>query len=74
MTGIEQKKMKKIISNFKNKRILVLGDLMLDKYLWGNVARISPEARRHHLGAAQSGRSDRVSQCAQPEMNWSHKR
>lgn len=44
MTGIEPKKMKKIIGNFKNKRILVLGDLMLDKYLWGNVARISPEA------------------------------
>lgn len=44
MTGIELKEMKKIINNFKNKRILVLGDLMLDKYLWGNVARISPEA------------------------------
>ena len=36
--------MKKIIDNFKNKKILVLGDLMLDKYIWGNVARISPEA------------------------------
>jgi len=36
--------MNKIIDNFKNKKILVLGDLMLDKYIWGNVARISPEA------------------------------
>ena len=44
MTGTELKKMKKIINNFKNKKILVLGDLMLDKYIWGNVARISPEA------------------------------
>ena len=25
-------------------RILVIGDLMLDRYLWGNVNRISPEA------------------------------
>ncbi|MBA7696712.1 Bifunctional protein HldE [subsurface metagenome] len=44
MTGTELKKMKKIIDNFTNKKILVLGDLMLDKYIWGNVARISPEA------------------------------
>ena len=44
MTGTELKKMKKIINNFKTKKILVLGDLMLDKYIWGNVARISPEA------------------------------
>lgn len=29
---------------FKNRRILVLGDLMLDRYLWGDVNRISPEA------------------------------
>ncbi len=26
------------------KRLLVLGDLMLDKYIWGEVGRISPEA------------------------------
>lgn len=25
-------------------RVLVIGDLMLDRYLWGNVSRISPEA------------------------------
>lgn len=29
---------------FQNRRILVLGDLMLDRYLWGEVNRISPEA------------------------------
>jgi len=33
-----------IINNFKNKKILVIGDLMLDKYLFGTVSRISPEA------------------------------
>jgi D-beta-D-heptose 7-phosphate kinase / D-beta-D-heptose 1-phosphate adenosyltransferase len=27
-----------------DKRMLVLGDVMLDKYIWGDVARISPEA------------------------------
>ena len=32
--------------NFENKspRILVIGDLMIDKYLWGSCDRISPEA------------------------------
>jgi len=29
---------------FKRKRIAVVGDLMLDRYFWGSVARISPEA------------------------------
>ncbi|MCH8004319.1 MAG: D-glycero-beta-D-manno-heptose-7-phosphate kinase [Nanoarchaeota archaeon] len=33
-----------IIEQFKNKKILVLGDVMLDKYIWGDVSRISPEA------------------------------
>lgn len=34
----------KILENFKNKNILVIGDIMLDKYIWGDVSRISPEA------------------------------
>ena len=29
---------------FKNKNILIIGDVMLDSYLFGNVSRISPEA------------------------------
>ncbi len=40
----ESKKMKKIVESFKSKRVIVLGDIMLDKYIWGDVARISPEA------------------------------
>jgi D-glycero-beta-D-manno-heptose-7-phosphate kinase len=32
------------ISKFKNARILVIGDLMVDEYIWGSVSRISPEA------------------------------
>lgn len=34
----------KIIESFKNKHILVVGDCMLDEWLWGKVRRISPEA------------------------------
>ncbi|MDD3375484.1 MAG: D-glycero-beta-D-manno-heptose-7-phosphate kinase [Candidatus Omnitrophica bacterium] len=34
----------KIIACFKNKRILVVGDVILDQYITGTVSRISPEA------------------------------
>ncbi|MEI8341413.1 MAG: PfkB family carbohydrate kinase, partial [Verrucomicrobiota bacterium] len=33
-----------IFESFSRKRILVIGDLMLDEFIWGNVKRISPEA------------------------------
>jgi len=32
------------IENFANVNVLVIGDLMIDEYLWGSVDRISPEA------------------------------
>lgn len=37
-------KFKKIISNFQKANILVIGDLILDEFIWGDVSRISPEA------------------------------
>ena len=35
---------KKIIRRFSGVRILVVGDIMLDRFIWGRVSRISPEA------------------------------
>ncbi len=32
------------IQHFSRARILVIGDVMLDHFVWGNVRRISPEA------------------------------
>lgn len=32
------------VDNFRNKRILCVGDVMLDRYVYGDVERISPEA------------------------------
>lgn len=32
------------ISKFPDARIMVIGDLMVDEYIWGNVSRVSPEA------------------------------
>ena len=33
-----------LLKRFKKKRIVVVGDLMLDRYVTGTVGRISPEA------------------------------
>lgn len=32
------------LDNFPNARVLVIGDIMVDEYIWGKVSRISPEA------------------------------
>ena len=32
------------LSSYRSKRLLVIGDLMLDRFIWGSVSRISPEA------------------------------
>jgi len=37
-------KFKKIIARFPKVKVLIVGDLILDEFLWGNVSRISPEA------------------------------
>ena len=37
-------KVKQLLKEFSNVRVLVIGDLMLDSYFYGNVNRISPEA------------------------------
>jgi len=38
------KNLKSIIQKFNKARVLVIGDLILDEYIWGSVDRISPEA------------------------------
>lgn len=38
------KRLKEIISRLNKARVLVIGDLILDEYIWGKVERISPEA------------------------------
>jgi D-glycero-beta-D-manno-heptose-7-phosphate kinase len=37
-------RVEQILSNFTSKTVLIIGDVMLDEFIWGNVARISPEA------------------------------
>jgi len=38
------KNLKNIIRKFNQANILVVGDLILDEYIWGSIERISPEA------------------------------
>jgi len=40
----DKKRIDRVVGGFRTKRVLVLGDLMLDRYIWGAVSRISPEA------------------------------
>ncbi len=44
MKQFDQQRLNSIFNNFSGKKILVIGDLMIDEYLWGNVSRLSPEA------------------------------
>src|SRR3989344_8605831 len=41
---MEKNRLLAIIDKFNGKHILVVGDVMLDKYIWGTVSRVSPEA------------------------------
>jgi D-glycero-beta-D-manno-heptose-7-phosphate kinase len=37
-------RVEELLREFSSRRVLVIGDLMLDEYVWGRVSRISPEA------------------------------
>lgn len=41
---LTKNKLQKIFDDFRQKKIMVIGDVMLDSYFWGSVKRISPEA------------------------------
>lgn len=41
---MNQNRIKEILDRFADCRLIVLGDLMLDEFIWGEVRRISPEA------------------------------
>jgi len=61
MVNLSPRRAQELLDNMINRNIVVLGDVMLDEFLWGDVTRISPEApvpvvdiRREstHLGGA----------------------
>ncbi len=61
MYNLTSQRAKDIINSMRDRKVVVLGDVMLDEFVWGDVTRISPEApvpvvdiRREsvHLGGA----------------------
>ncbi|MCG2711774.1 MAG: D-glycero-beta-D-manno-heptose-7-phosphate kinase [Candidatus Omnitrophica bacterium] len=42
--SIDKARLKNLLEKFKESKILVIGDLILDQFIWGEVSRISPEA------------------------------
>src|SRR6266571_1929791 len=61
MPQLTKQRAGELIHAMRNRKIVVLGDVMLDEFVWGDVTRISPEApvpvvdiRREsvHLGGA----------------------
>ena len=42
--SLSRKRVKNLLGGMTGKRILILGDVMLDEFIWGTVRRISPEA------------------------------
>jgi D-glycero-beta-D-manno-heptose-7-phosphate kinase len=55
-------RLRSLVRRFAGVRVLVIGDLMLDQFVWGDVSRISPEApvpivrvRKHEARAGGAG-------------------
>jgi len=44
MKGLTRSRARRLLAAMEGRRVLVVGDVMLDEFLWGRVARISPEA------------------------------
>src|SRR3989449_9025446 len=43
-TTLSTPRVRQILARAKRARVLVVGDVMLDHFIWGSVSRISPEA------------------------------
>lgn len=42
--SIKQEHIRELFRSFNNLNVLIIGDVMLDNYVWGKVSRLSPEA------------------------------
>jgi rfaE bifunctional protein kinase chain/domain len=66
-----------VLGSFRNKKVIIVGDVMVDEYLWGHVSRISPEApvpvvscdkREYRMGGAANVSINIKSLGAEPIM------
>src|SRR2546428_4843972 len=74
MTQLSRHRVNEMLEAVRERKIVVLGDVMLDEFVWGDVTRISPEApvpvvnvRREsvHLGGAANVLANLISLGAQ---------
>lgn len=74
MTQLTRQRAEQLLSTMRDRKIVILGDVMLDEFVWGDVTRISPEApvpvvdiRREsvHLGGAANVLANAVALGAQ---------
>ena len=47
--SISNERLRTLLGGCAAARVLVVGDVMLDQYIWGHVGRISPEIGRAHV-------------------------
>ncbi|MGB9702117.1 MAG: D-glycero-beta-D-manno-heptose-7-phosphate kinase [Candidatus Kapaibacteriota bacterium] len=75
MLSLNIDRVTEILSKAENAKVAVIGDVMLDRFYWGNVNRISPEApvpvvelneETYHLGGAANVASNLKSLGLQP--------
>jgi D-glycero-beta-D-manno-heptose-7-phosphate kinase len=73
----KNQELKGYIDKFPDTKVLVIGDIILDEYIWGDVSRISPEApvpvveilrEEKRLGGAANVFNNIVSLKGQPEL------
>jgi len=57
----------KLFNEFSQQKVLIIGDVMIDSYLWGNVERMSPEAPVPIVSVHE--RVDRLGGAANVAMN-----
>jgi D-beta-D-heptose 7-phosphate kinase/D-beta-D-heptose 1-phosphate adenosyltransferase len=44
LVSFTENRLNELFGNFQGKHVAVVGDLMIDRYYWGKVSRVSPEA------------------------------
>ncbi len=64
---MSQNYFEQLFESFNDKNILIIGDVMIDSYLWGDVTRISPEAPVPILSGV--GRENRLGGAANVALN-----
>ncbi|MEA3446220.1 MAG: bifunctional ADP-heptose synthase [Bacteroidota bacterium] len=72
---MDKNSVKKLFNSFSKKKVMIIGDVMIDSYMWGSVDRISPEApipivaithKENRLGGAANVGLNLLSLGAQP--------